>query len=102
MAYALFAADQGGTLQILESFQEDREVFMGFEDAGARQASGRSEAGTEVLELEGAAIGEADGVLHGITFGCSGCAEAGHCRRGLDQEKLASPCIGSSAPTEVW
>lgn len=75
---------------------------MGFEDAGAGQAGGRSKAGTEVLELEGSATSEADGVVHGITLGCSGCAEAGQCRRGLDQEQLASRCIGSSAPTEVW
>lgn len=75
---------------------------MGFEDAGAGQANGRSEVGTEVLELEGAVIGEADGVVNGMTFGCSGCAEAGQCRRGLDQEQLASRCTGSSAPADVW
>jgi hypothetical protein len=71
---------------------------MGLEEAGARQASGLGDAGAETFGLE-RATGEADGWMHGMVLGCSGCAEAGYCRRGLDPEQLASVCMGPGAPT---
>ena len=50
----------------------------------------------------GAVAGVADRVMRGMAFGCSGCAEPGHYRWGLDQEQLASRCMGPGAPTEAW
>lgn len=75
---------------------------MGFEDAGARQAGGLSEAAAEIFGPEGIAGGEAEGPMRGMAFGCSGCAAAGRCRQGLDQEQLASVYMGAGAAAEGW
>ena len=93
-----------GRHQTCKPCHDDREVSMGLEDAdaGARQAGRLGDVGAEASELEQAASGEADGWMHGMVLGCSGCAEAGHCRRGLDPEQLASACMGPVAPAEAW
>jgi hypothetical protein len=75
---------------------------MGLEEARARQARGLGDAGAEASGLERSAGGEAERWTHGMVHGCSGCAEAGHCRRGLDTEELASACMAPGARIEAW
>ena len=41
---------------------------------------------------EGPTIGPAGGAM----LGCSGCAELGFCRRGLDAKQLQSGCTGAA------
>lgn len=36
------------------------------------------------------------GPTGGATLGCSGCADVGYCRRGLDPEQLQSGCTGAA------
>jgi hypothetical protein len=47
------------------------------------------------------ARGEAEEPMRSITLGCSGCAEMGYCRRGLDQEQLSSNFIGCGPQTGI-
>ena len=75
---------------------------MGLEEAGTRQAGRLGDAEAEAFGLERAARGDTDGRMRGMVLGCSGCAEAGHCRRGLDPEQLASACMGAGTPAEAW
>ena len=40
--------------------------------------------------------GEMAGPAGGSMLGCTGCAELGYCRRGLDAEQLTSGCTGAA------
>ena len=74
---------------------------MCLDDAGARQVGGPGGAGAESFGLEGTADGRMDGSMCGMALGCSGCAEAGYCRRRLDQEPLASAYMGPGVQVEA-
>lgn len=50
--------------------------------------------------LESSAIGEQSQSTAAFVLGCSGCADKGYCRRGLDSEQALSSCNENDAQLE--
>lgn len=77
---------------------------MGFAGIGPRremkvhrydqQPSDVEEAGAGALD--GAGSLRAEDLPKDKAIGCSGCQDLGYCRRGLDQERLASGCTAGA------